>query len=169
MTAKYLRVSQAELEAYIQDTRMFKNRIYSEHAASDHNLIDLDNACEGLFFLLTGVSQATIEKATEPLSLILYATLIRDPEQDAAYGPAMYTSIEQVKRISAALDRITADELYSRYDSKKMMALRIYPQIWNEADAVEYLIEHFDRLKAFYNAAVSENQAVIFLFIRKSV
>ncbi|ABG58373.1 conserved hypothetical protein [Cytophaga hutchinsonii ATCC 33406] len=162
MTGKYLRVSQAELEAYLQDRSMLEGRIYSENIASDHNLIDLDKALEGLFFLLTGASQTTIEKATEPLSLILTGTLIIDPEQDSGCGPVTYMTSEQVKRISAALDRVTADALYSRYDADKMMALHIYPEIWNEDDAIEYLIENFDRLKAFYNAAVSENQSVVF-------
>ena len=162
MVANYLRVSQAELEAYIQDSRKLENRVYREDDPEDPKLIDLDKAWEGLFFLLTGAALSTVEHAKEPLSLILNTTLEIDPEQDMGYGPAMYNTIEQVIAISAALDKTTTDDLYNRYDGKKMTALGVYPGNWDEEDATEYLIENFDKLKGFYNNAVSEGEAVIF-------
>lgn len=162
MVANYLRVSQAELEAYIEDSSKLENRVYRDDNGEDPNMVDLDKAWEGLFFLLTGASLSNIENATEPLSLILNTTLEIDPEQDMGYGPAMYNTIEQVTAISAALDIITTDDLYSRYDGKKMLALGVYPEIWDEEDAIEYLIEKFDILKAFYNDAVAERKAVVF-------
>lgn len=162
MIAKYLRVSQAELETYSKDSSKLEDRIYREDNAEDPNLINLDKAWEGIFFLLTGAGLSNIEDAKEPLSLLLNTALEIDPEQDMGYGPAMYNTISQVKEISAALNIITTDDLYTRYDAEKMTALGVYPEIWDEEDAVEYLIEKFDMLKAFYNDAVSEQHAVIF-------
>lgn len=162
MVANYIRVSAAELETYLRDSSKLEDRVYREVSTEDHNLIDLDKAWEGLFFLLTGASLSTIEQAKEPLSLILNTTLEIDSEQDMGYGPAMYNTMEQVKEISAALDIISTDDLYNRYDGKKMNALGVYPQIWDEEESIEYLIEKFDILKALYNDAVSQGQSVIF-------
>lgn len=163
MTAQYLRVSQEELEVYMKDSSKLKDRIYGEGADGDPDLVDLDKAWEGIFFLLTGASLANIEAAKEPLRLTLQTSLEIDPHQDFGYGPAMYNTVEQVKAISAALDTVNTDDLYRRYDAEKMTALGVYPHIWDEDDAVEYLIEYFDVLKALYNDAVSQGQAVIFL------
>lgn len=162
MVGNYLRVSKNELEAYIKESFKLEDRVYDENNEDDKNLIYVDKAWEGIFFLLTGESLSTIENAKEPLSLILNTTLEIDPEQDMGYGPAMYNTIEQTKEISAAMNQITLDELKKRYDAGKMTALGVYPDIWDEEDAIEYLIEYFNNLKAFYHTAAQEEQAVIF-------
>jgi hypothetical protein len=63
--------------------------------------------------------------------------------------------------VSVALNKLTTDELRNRYDGNLMMELGIYPEIWDEIESLEYLIENFKALKEFYNKAALENQAVI--------
>ena len=161
MIGNYLRVSRSELEEYLNDSSKLEDRVYNEESQNDKNLIDVDKSWEGLFFLLTGASVENLDEAKEPLCWTLNTSQIIDPDQDLGYGPASYTTIEQTKEVSVALNKLTTDELRNRYDGNLMMKLGIYPEIWDEIESLEYLIENFKALKEFYNKAAVENQAVI--------
>jgi hypothetical protein len=161
MIGNYLRVTNDELENYLADSSLLEDRVYDEENPNDKNLIDVDKSWEGLFFLLTGKSLATAEEASFPLQWILTPPQEIDPDQDMGYGPATYTTIEQTKEINNALNKISVDELRSKYNGKLMMEMGIYPEVWEDIESLEYLIENFNTIKDFYNKASTENQAVI--------
>jgi hypothetical protein len=162
MVGNYLRVSKEEFEEYMQESSKLEDRVYSEDNLEDKNLMDVDKAWEGIFFLLTGASLSNIEDAKEPLSLILNATEL-DPEQDMGYGPALYNTVEQVKAISAEMNKISEEDLKKKFHPEKMMELQIYPNVWDRGEEeLEYLIDYYDILKEFYNTAAKEQQAVVF-------
>ncbi|OYU95370.1 MAG: hypothetical protein CFE21_09475 [Bacteroidetes bacterium B1(2017)] len=161
MVGNYLRVSKSDLEEYLADSSKLEDRVYNEETDSDDNLVYIDKSWEGIFFLLTGTGIGNSVKATAPLRWILIAPQEIDPDQDLGYGPACYTSIEQTKEIHNALNKITLDELKNRYNSEAMMELSVYPEIWNDLDALEYLLDNYIVLKEFYEKAALENQAVI--------
>ncbi len=76
-------------------------------------------------------------------------------------GPANYRTPEQTKEISLQLSKLDKDFLKKRFDPSKMNQLGIYPDgIWSE-EMLEYLIEYFDDLKAFYAIASKNNEAII--------
>lgn len=161
MIGHYLRVSKEELDTYLEDSSKLEDRVYTENDQGDANLLDIDKAWEGLFYLLTGKSLNTCEEAIPPLSWILNSANEIDSDQDMGYGPASYTTIEQTKELSTAMDAISVEELKSKYDGVVMMGLGIYPEVWNEAEAVDYLIENFLLLRLFYNKASDNDQAMI--------
>jgi hypothetical protein len=37
----------------------------------------------------------------------------------------------------------------------------IYPEVWAEAESLDYIIDYFGQLKEFYKTAEKENKAVI--------
>lgn len=161
MIGNYLRVTRAELEAYLADSSKLEDRIYNEANPVDSNLIDVDKSWEGLFFLLTGKSLATADEASTPLVWTLVAPNYIDPDQEIGYGPAAYTTVEQTKEVSQALDKISADDLRSNYNGKTMMEMGIYPEVWGDTESLEYLLDNFHLLRDFYAKAALENQAVI--------
>lgn len=162
MIGNYLRVTKDELENYISDSSLLEDRFYNEENQNDKNLIDIDKSWEGLFFLLTSKSLATAEEASPPLAWTLTPPQEIDPDQDMGYGPATYTTIEQTKEVNQALNKISVDELRNKYNGTLMMEMGIYPEIWDENESLEYLIEDFNKVKDFYDKATAENQAVIF-------
>ena len=161
MIGNYLRVTKDELENYLADSSLLEDRVYDDENHNDKNLIDVDKSWEGLFFLVTGKSLATAEEALAPLLWILTPQQEIDPDQDMGYGPATYTTIEQTKEVNNALNKITVDELRKKYNGKLMMEMGIYPEVWDDNESLEYLIENFNTLKDFYDKASALNQAVI--------
>jgi hypothetical protein len=161
MIGNYLRVSKDELEEYLNDSSKLEDRVYSEKNYPDKNLMDVDKSWEGIFYLLNGQALATSDEAAPPLSWTLLAPQEIDPNQDLGYGPATYTTIDQTREVSAALNGISADELKAKYDGKIMNELGIYPEVWDNNESLEYLIDNYTSLKDFYYHAVKDSQAVI--------
>jgi hypothetical protein len=161
MIGNYLRVSKEELESYIADSSILEVRVYDEEYLIDENLIDVDKTWEGLFFILTGQSFATAEKASPPLLWTLIPPQVIDPDLDMGYGPATYSTVEQTMEVSTAINKISIDEVKNRFNGKVMKDMEIYPGSWDDIDSLEFLIENFILLKDFYNRAAAEKQAVI--------
>lgn len=161
MIGNYLRVSKVELAEYLENSTKLEDRVYSDTNHNDIKLIDVDKSWEGLFFLFTGKSLATSSQATAPLSWTLMAPQEIDNEQDMGYGPATYTTSEQTKEISVALNNLTLEELKARYNGQLMNDLGIYPEGWDNVESLDYLIENFISLKDFYHKASTEDEAVI--------
>jgi hypothetical protein len=68
---------------------------------------------------------------------------------DVGYGPARAFSSAEVSEIAAALAAVSAEDLRSRYDARALGDNDVYPVIWDEPDACDYLLEYFDDLKDF--------------------
>ena len=156
-----MRVTGEELSDYLSDSSLLEERVYEDDNQDSKDHMDVDQWWHGLFFLLTGKAYATEGDAANPLIWTLTAPQQIDPDQDMGYGPATYTTIEQTKDVSDALNEISEDELTSRYNGELMMEMGIYPEVWDDMDSLEYLIETFNSLKDFYSSAAAENKAVI--------
>lgn len=156
MIANLLRVTTAELETYLLDSSLLEGRIYSEEAAEDQNLIDVDKAWDGIIFLLTGQN---IQNADHPLVQVLFSGQLIDEEQDLGYGPGHYLTSDQVKDLNEKISKITTEDLKLKYNSKQMNELDVYP-IWDE-DSFDYLDENFKLLQQTYAEAANKEQAII--------
>lgn len=159
MIANLLRVTTEELNDYLKDSSLLENRIYPEtEEQEDTGIVDIDKSWEGILFLLTGQNLETLE---HPLGRILFSGQMIDEEQDMGYGPAHYLTAEQVKTLYAEISSITTTELAQRYDAQKMIALEIYPNIWEESDIVDYLTGYFEIMRQLYAEATKNGEAVI--------
>ncbi len=163
MIGNLLRISNAELDAYLEDSNLLEERVYAEEDIPDPKSLDIDKSWAGIMFLLNGCGLEEIDYAERPLSLVFYnpSAHIIDENQDMGYGPAIYCTAEEVKEISSALDDISIEELEKRYDPARMEQLEIYPFSWKEEGAFNYLADYFKSIKEFYKAAADSNEAVI--------
>jgi len=161
MIGNLFRVTTNDLEEILKDSSVLENKVYSEDSDNMNDLLDLDKSWEGIFYLLTGHGIAEIEDAKPPLSWTLFSGQIIDEEQDLGYGPAHYINADQVKELNTALDKITIDDLRKKYNGKEMNEAGIYPEVWDEAESLDYVLDYFGQLKEFYKTAEKENKAVV--------
>ena len=161
MIGNLFRVTTKDLQEILKDSSLLEAKVYSEDSDNANDLLDLDKSWEGIFYLLTGHGIAEIEAAKPPLSWTLFSGQIIDEEQDMGYGPAHYISSDQVQQLNKELDKVTIDELRQKYNGKQMDEAGLYPQVWAEAESLDYIIDYFGQLKEFYKTAEKENKAVI--------
>lgn len=158
MIGNLLRVTKTELEEYLKDSSLLENRIYPEDDVEDPNLVDIDKSWDGIIFLLTGQN---FDNATHPLAKVLFSGQIIDEEQDLGYGPGQYLTPEQVKELNEEISKISIEELSKKYDAKRMTELEVYPNIWENEDEVNYLIEYFHKIQEVYAEASKNDEAII--------
>lgn len=161
MIGNLLRVSNAELQSYLENSGLLEERVYPEDYAEDSCLLDLDKAWESIYFLLTGCTSSDFEKAEPPLSLILFNGALIDENQDMGYGPATYVSSEQVKEILKALPDLKKEELRSKFESLKYKDSELYPFNPDSEDMFDYIFDYYKEMKEFYGLASENNQAII--------
>lgn len=161
MIGNLYRVSTKDLKEILHDSSLLENMIYSENGSSITDLLDVDKSWEAIFYLLTGHPVAEIEDTKPPLSWTLFSGQLVDEGQDMGYGPAHYITAEQVKQLNRELDKITSDDLRQKYDGKKMNDAGIYPEVWDEPESLDYVLDNFEQVKEFYRMAEKENKGVI--------
>lgn len=162
MIGNLLRVTKSELDQYLQDSSLLEERVFPEEYIEDEYLLDIDKTWEGILYLLTGYNLEQIENATPPLSWALFSGQIIDEELDMGYGPANYCLPDQVKTIAAALKELPSEVLKQRFDPAKMQELEIYPFDWlQDENAFEYVSQHYESMREFYEIAATNNQGVI--------
>ena len=123
--------------------------------------LDLDKAWHGLHFMLTGEAW----EGPEPLCYLLSGgEQIGDEEDhDVGYGPARCLSPQQVKAFSTVLSAMTEEEFGGRYNSRKMMALELYPRGWQEepAEMRTWLVQSFIHLRQFAQDVARRDKALL--------
>jgi hypothetical protein len=158
MIANLLRVTKADLDAYLNDSSLLEESVYNDEVENP-NLVDLDKSWDGILFLLTGQNVANTE---HPLAKVLFSGQLIDEEQDLGYGPAHYLTPEQVVELNAQIANISIVDLKQKYDPKKMNEIEVYPSIWDEGDeAFDYLAQYFKDLQQVYADAAKNGEAVI--------
>jgi hypothetical protein len=118
--------------------------------------VDLDTAWHGIHWLLTGTAYDA-ETATgqaifggEPIG------------PDLGNGKAHLIDAPTVRKISAALDNLTAAELGERIDVDAMQAADIYPGFWHERDVFhDWLQPRYKALRKFYRRAAKQGRPVL--------
>jgi len=165
MIANLLRVSDNELKSFLIDSALLEKRVYPDEINNDDkSCIDLDKSWDGIFYCLTGFGTSSIDKVAQPKSWIILGDHIVDENQDLGYGFATYATPEEVKAINLFLQNITETNFTSGFNPQKMLDSELYPQIWDDDDAIDYLIEYFNVMKDFYKSAADKDEAVITFF-----
>ncbi|WP_128895090.1 DUF1877 family protein [Longirhabdus pacifica] len=85
-------------------------------------------------------------------------------EQDTDY-PIFFVEPQKVKEISAQINSIDEKKLRELYDFDTLLENGVYPIQEDEdpEEFFEYIKEHFEALKPFYEKASSENKAIGFI------
>ena len=159
MILNFFRVTPAELETFINEPELLEGSIYDEATDEENpNLTDIDKSWDGILFLLTGTGIAGPE---HPLRKVMFSGQEFGGDQDMGYGPAQYLTPEQVQEVHMALRGISAEDLRSKYDPKRMTELDIYPSIWQNEEEVNYLLEYYEAVREIYATAAANGEAVI--------
>ncbi len=150
-----------ELQRLLDDPEGVTDYIYG--ADGDGGALDraihLDKAWHGIHYTLAGDPWGG-----EGLSgaLLLGGKPVGDI--DVGYGPARVFSPEDTTAYSSYLDSISTQAFRERFDAKALAAHRIYPEIWDEdQDALDYLVQYFEELKAFFAQAAAAKRGALFV------
>lgn len=159
MIANLIRVSEGELNDYLANSSLLKDKLDELYADTDDDILnDIDKSWEGIFYLLTGGSIA--ENFEHPMAAVLFSDQLIDPEQDLGYGPANYLLPSQVKDLKDKLFQITTLHLRDAYNPNRMNQEGVYPEDWG-VDGFDYLNEYFEVVKSVFSKAAANNQAII--------
>lgn len=158
---QYLRIDQITLMRYLDNSQLLEDDLFSTSNSEKTNLLDIGKSWDGLFYVVTGEPLNNYKQVSPPLQWLVFGPNILDVEQDMGYGPAKYLTSPQTKELFKALNDISESSLSDRFNAEKMNEEGVYPEFWEDPEALNYLIQEFRKLKEFLQIAVAENQAVI--------
>jgi hypothetical protein len=118
----------------------------------------LDKSWHGIHYLLTG----SVDSNGSLASKVIMGG--EDIGPDRGYGPAQLLEPGEVKAIAQLLEQTTPDMLRKRFKPKEMTQADVYPgEIWarDGEEALQYVLEYYKKLVAFYKLAAERGQAVI--------
>lgn len=113
--------------------------------------MDTDKAWAGLQFLLSGLQP--------PVDMISGGSLMTDDVW--GYDSPRLLDIDEVRMAASFLAQTPFDRLSERYDPALLAAEDVYPNIWDEEWALEYLADTYDRLTAFFAAAADRADCIV--------
>ncbi|MEU4693940.1 YfbM family protein [Actinoplanes sp. NPDC023714] len=153
------RLSGADLQALLDDPSTVEKILYGELDDDDAEMpepeLDLDKSWHAVHFLLTGTAWGI---GDDPAGAAVLGGM--EIGEDGGYGPPRYLVPDDVRAVSAALDRLGDDTLRARFDPAALDAADIYPAGWSGTD-VEGLLVHLAELRAFYRAAAGNGEGVL--------
>ena len=155
MIGNYYALPPGELKELKDNPDKLEDAIF-EAESFDENFFDVDKAWHGIHYLLTGSDWQG--------ELPLFNAVLGGKEfgsEDLGYGPPRYLTKEEVQELNEALEKISWNELEKRYDPLTMSKLEIYPDIWDDEDALEYLEHHFNALKNFLADTARQEKALV--------
>lgn len=152
------RVSMDKIASYQADSALMEADFYSENFSYVQEL-DIDKSWDGLAYLLTGKSGTQVDDYSIGTAII--GQTVIDKNQDLGYGPARFNNSIEVKSLNEKLKIIDEDFLSVRFDPKRMNELAIYPEIWDDVHAFDYLKEYFFEVQSFYQHASWSNEGII--------
>ena len=102
---------------------------------------DFEKSWQGLHFLLTG----TPWEGEFPHNFLLGGG--RELDFRPGDSPLLTHGSAETRRIAVALAAVPDETFRARLDPARMMELEIYPEVWEDAEAREYLLEDMQRLR----------------------
>jgi hypothetical protein len=156
MIANFKQITPIELNKLINNPDQIEELVFNKEGEDDS--LDIDKTWHGIHFLLTDNPWG----GEEPLKFVIMGR--HEIGEDIGYGPAHYLTSEDVKAISQALSNISTEELKGKFDGNKMIKADIYPSIWEDEDALEYLMGYYEALVEYYkDAAIKGNAMLVYL------
>ncbi|GMU82303.1 MAG: hypothetical protein AMXMBFR47_21740 [Planctomycetota bacterium] len=123
----------------------------------DHgNSLNIDKAWHAMHFALTG----TAWEGDFPWAFLQVGGA-QIGDEDVGYGPARAFTSDEVSAIADALDTLSQADFAARLDLQKLARHSIYPEIWKNADSIEYVVEYYDRVVEFMRAAARKRKGIL--------
>lgn len=158
MVGCFAAVDTETMEKLNADPGLVEEYLYPDEGGGEPpHYIDVDKAWHGIHFMLTG----SAESGPAPLCwAVLGGEEVGD---DVGYGPARILRPDHVRKIARELASIDETAFKARFEPKAMEAAGIYPPIWvrDAEEALEYLVENYLKLVAFYRGAAARGDGAI--------
>lgn len=117
--------------------------------------IDIDKAWAAIHFLLTG----TVDAGEWPFYDIVLGG------EGLGEGDLRLHSSEDVGELARALAPLSRDLFITRYDPARLTSEAVYPEVWNESWARDYVADYYQKLRDYYLAAAERSDGML-LWIR---
>lgn len=117
--------------------------------------IELGKAWHGLHFLMCGTEAG----AAPPLGDAVLGG--SDVGPDHGYGPVRYLTPAEVAAVADAMAQLDNGTIRSRWNPTAMGDARVYPGLWDQDDALPWLLDSFQELQEFYSLAASRGSAML--------
>jgi hypothetical protein len=157
MIGSYRSLSEKELDALIANPVGLVDFLFnSGDPMGAEGWFDVDKAWHVIHYLLTGESWG----GAGPLANAVLGG-VPISEEDVGYGPARFIRAAEVAETARALEAISADQLWAKFDAEAMAKAQIYPDLQGDEEDREYVCDHFEHLKKFFATAASRQQAML--------
>ncbi|MBA2806211.1 YfbM family protein [Streptomyces sp. KM273126] len=80
---------------------------------------------------------------------------------DWGYGPPCYLTPERVRIAAESLPSTSFETLVQGVTPEELSQADVYPQIWSDLSALDYVRHHHESLSPFFAAAAEEGDAVL--------
>ena len=155
----YFRASESTVEDIRSGRHELTDVMYDR--AHEDSILEVDNAWHAIQFTLNGTSFGGDDDNIFS-RLVLSGNKLREDDEDEF--SAMLIEPEDVKALSAALRALSEEEFRERFHVDEMLENEIYPVTEDdeEEDFFEYVWDHVEEMKEFFEEAAAEGQAVVF-------
>jgi DNA primase large subunit len=162
MLGLLIRVSEDELKRFQKNSTLFDEKLTDKYYKQEWYL-DLNKAWEGIHYLLTG--ESFMESTGKPtiLGRAFFSFQILDKGKALGFDSPHFLNAKQVKETSDELQNLTEEEVRRRLNPKEMMEKEIFPEVWEDPEAIDYIVDTFEELREFYVVAAELDQAVLTL------
>ncbi len=148
MYGAYLRVTAEELRELTEEPDRYWG--YADKARDTERAADIDKAWHALWYL--------IGKAGLTVDFVLGGALLGEPDSD---GPPRYFTAAEVRTISAELSKTGFDQLSRGVELSELDDNGIYPQHWDEPEALDFVRDYYDELVTFFAGAAKAGDGVV--------
>ncbi|MEV0370141.1 YfbM family protein [Streptomyces sp. NPDC050636] len=161
MIGEYARVTPAELDRALRDPewalKLVGERMDADTAdgtdPAKARCLDVDKAWGALGFLL--------HRAAFPVDIVHGEEAIPDAD-DWGYGPPRYLTPDRVRLAAKALEQISGEDLTSGAAPEDLARAEVYPTIiWERGESLDYVRDHYDRLRPFFRTAAEEGDGML--------
>jgi hypothetical protein len=156
MIGEYARLTPDELARAMTDPEWAHETVLEMNQtgspADPPRRLDVDKAWDAMRFLLA--------RAAFPVEIVLGEEALPGSD-DWGYTQPFYLTPDRVRAASAALAETPFSALTDGVRLSDLEDAAVYPSIWDEEDALEYVQHYYDYLRAFFAAAAAEGDAVV--------
>ncbi len=171
MNGEYFRVTPAELAHAITDPDWALDYWGDLRLALDHAGAGAGAGWEGADPALAKARCLSTHKAWHAIAYLLerarfgvdivHGEEILAEEADWGYGPPHYLTVARVQAAAEALRATSFGQLAGAVGLADLSGAQIYPMIWDEPDALEWVRRWYEPLVPFFTAAASDGHAVL--------
>ena len=150
MIGEYARLSADDFQRCVRDPDSASVLVRDELDAERRT--DLDKAWHAVSHLLA--------RAGMTVDVVLGGELLEDAG-DWGFGPPRHLTAEQVADAAAQLGALGWERLIEGVTLAELDRAEIYPHIWDESDALDYVRPYYEMLAAFFTTAAGAGDTVL--------